>query len=389
MNEKNPYENLRKALNNFFLPVPKSKKFQKLLENLYTKDEAEVLSIFGIPYINEEKINRVAKKVGKSREDIEKMFKSMVDKGTLFVRTNEKGKKLYSLAPFIPGIYEFYTMSENDPPEKKKEILKILDDYYFETFAPEVFCHFGYPMFRVLPHNDPVEKTIEIDQKVSTETKILPFEVANSYIRSAEYIAVGDCACRMHAEHIDGERRCDRPLNVCLVFDRVARYWADKGIGRLISHEEAEEVLRIAAESGLVHCTTNNQEFTKDMAGMICNCCSCCCFILQGLLKTRGQGGLAKSNFRPKFIQDNCKLCLKCVKLCPMNALHHHQPHSVDLLDNYIYLNEPECIGCGVCATNCPHEAIILEKVGDMIPEVNIIDAGSRYEQEKEHPPTI
>lgn len=385
MSEIDPYETLRGALNQFLLRVPKSKKFHKLLEMLFTPEEAKLLSIFGMPYVHELKIKRIAKKVNKPIEVIQNMLDKMVEKGTIFVRKNEKGVKFYSLAPFIPGIYEFYTMSKNDPPERKKEILRILEEYYFESFAPEVFYSDGYPHFRVLPHNDPVVKTIEIDQKIATETKILPFEQANSYIRSAKYIAVGECACRMHAEQQDGKPRCDKPRDVCLVFDRVARYWADKGIGRLISHEEAEEVLRTAAQSGLVHCTTNNQIFANDMAGMICNCCSCCCFILQGLIKTRGQGGLAKSNFQPKFLNDKCKMCLKCINMCPVNALYHHRPHNDDLSDNYIGLNDKECIGCGVCATICPHEAIILEKIRDEVPELHVIDAQARYDKEKTH----
>ena len=120
MNEEDPYEALRKALNEFVLRVPKSKTFHKLLEMLYTPEEAKVLSIFGMPYVAESRIARVAKKTNKSPEEIEKMFEKMVAKGTLFFRRSKSGKKLYSLAPFIPGIYEFYTMSENDPPELKK-----------------------------------------------------------------------------------------------------------------------------------------------------------------------------------------------------------------------------------------------------------------------------
>ncbi|MHA1301422.1 MAG: indolepyruvate ferredoxin oxidoreductase subunit alpha [Candidatus Helarchaeota archaeon] len=385
MNNEDPYESLRISLNKFLLRVPKTEKFHKLLKMLYTPEEASLLSIFGMPYVHEEKISRIAKKANKSIEKVEVMLNNMVEKGTIFVRKNNKGKKLYSLAPFIPGIYEFYTMSKNDPPERKKEVLKVLEDYYFETFAPEVFYSDGYPYFRVLPHNDPVVKTIEIDQKIPTETKILPFEVASSYIRSADYIAVGKCACRMHAEQQDGKPRCDKPLDVCLVFDRVARYWADKGIGRLISYEEAEEVLRTAAQSGLVHCTTNNQVFAKDMAGMICNCCPCCCFILQGLIKTRGQGGLAKSNFQPKLLKDKCKMCLKCIKICPLNAIFHHQPHLDDLSDDFIDINEKECIGCGACATNCPHDAITLVKVQEEVPELNVMDSQARYIREKTH----
>jgi len=385
MTESEPYESLRKVLNLYPLKTPLSKKFIKLLKMLYTEEEAIIVSKFGLPYISYMSISRAAKKFGKSEEDIEKIFNKMAEKGTLFFEFNKKGEKLYCVPPFIPGIYEFYAMSKNDPSERKKEILKILEEYYFETFAPETFNSHGYPYFRILPNNDPVVKTLEINEEVPTGTQILPFEVANSYIRSANYIAVGDCPCRVHAEEQDGKKRCNKPINVCLVFDNVARYWADKGIGRLLSHEEADAVLHEAAQAGLVHVTTNNQEFDVNMGGMICNCCSCCCFILQGLLKTRGKGGLAKSNFQPEFLMDKCTLCLRCVNLCPVNAIFHHQPHTKDLSDNYLKLDQDLCIGCGVCASVCKSDAVILKKINDEIPEKTSVESSKRYNEEKLH----
>ena len=68
-----------------------------------------------------------------------------------------------------------------------------------------------------------------------------------------------------------------------------------------------------------------------------------------------------------------------------MSALFHHQPHNRDLSDIYIYLNEEECIGCGVCATNCTRDAINLKKIRDEIPEMTPIEMSKRYNKEKLH----
>ncbi|MCP4132575.1 MAG: 4Fe-4S dicluster domain-containing protein [bacterium] len=381
------YDSLHKALNRFDLKVPKSKKFTELLKLLYSPEEAKLLSHFGSPYIYTEHAEKTSKKTDRPVEEVEEIFNNMVTKGTLFTQKNEKGETMYSLPPFIPGIYEFYTMSENDPYEKKKEILKLLDEYFFETFVPEAYNASEYPWFRVLPANDSVTKLIDIDSTVEpVETKILPFELASEYIRTAEYIAVGDCACRIHAEMQDGKKRCDKPIDVCLVFDRVAEYWAEKGIGRLISHEEADTVLQRSAEAGLVHCTTNNQVFGNKMSGMICNCCPCCCFILQGVLKSKGrQQGLAKSNFHPVIKKDDCNLCGKCLSACPVDALYHHKPHLEDNSDNFIALKTHGCIGCGICSMACPKDTIKMKKTGNTVPEPDVFHLGIRHNAERTH----
>ncbi|ABW65993.1 4Fe-4S binding protein [Desulfosudis oleivorans] len=380
-----PYKKLNNILNMFDLKVPKSRKFTKLLKLLYTPEEAELLGHFGTPYMHMEPIGTTVRITGRNKEDVEALFENMVKKGTLFFQKGDNGERLYSLPPFIPGIYEFYTMSENDPFETKKDILKLLDDYFFETFVPEAFNSSNYPWFRVLPAEHPVKRTISIEKSVDARTRILPFEIASEYISSAQYIAVGDCACRDHAAMQDGKPRCDKPKDVCLVFESVAEYWVEKGIGRRITHEEAVNVLQRSAEAGLVHCTTNNRVFGERMSGMICNCCPCCCFILQGVLRTRGQQGIAKSNFQPVIKTEECNLCMACVDKCPVNALYHHKPHKDDGSDNFIALNESECLGCGVCVMACDNEAIQLVKVRDTVPEIDVLHMGDRHNKERRH----
>jgi len=383
--ESDPYEKLRQKLNLFMLRVPKTKTFHRLLELLYTTEEAELLSIFGMPYIDEMRLPRVARKTGKTEEELREIFEHLVKKGLLFKRNDKKGRPTYSLAPYIPGIFEFYFMSKAEPTDKMIEVAHVLEDYFFKTFAPETFNSSKYPFFRVLPSQKAVEKVIEIGEDVPAEFQILPFEIVSQYISSAKRIAVGICPCRDHAELIDGEARCDKPRDVCMVFERIADYWVEKGIAKYVNHEEAMEVLRKAEEAGLVHSTTNNQLFGPEVPGMICNCCSCCCFILQGLKKVNRPRGIAQSNFDPVIDRELCKICRKCIDMCPTGAIFHHPPHKDDLSDNFVYVTLDRCIGCGVCATNCPHNAIILKKIRTQIPEETAASASARYEQERIH----
>jgi Pyruvate/2-oxoacid:ferredoxin oxidoreductase delta subunit len=338
-----------------------------------------------MPYIDEMRLSRIAKKTGKSEEELQEMFEKLVKKGAFFKRIEKSGKILYSLVPFIPGLFELYFMSKADSPEMMKQVGEVLENYFFTTFAPETFNSSKYPYFRVLPHQKAVERVIEIGEEVPTEFQILPFEVVKQFIATASSVAVGECACRTHSEIMDGKARCDKPRDVCMVFGRVADYWVEKGIGHHVDQKEALAVLIRAEESGLVHCTTNNLEFESDLPGMICNCCSCCCFIIQGLRKVNRPRGIAQSNFDPQIDRELCKICKKCVDLCPMGAIFHHPPHKDDLSDNFIYITEDKCIGCGVCATNCPQNAITLKKIRTQVPEKSTAAAGARYEQERIH----
>ncbi|MHA1265905.1 MAG: 4Fe-4S binding protein [Candidatus Helarchaeota archaeon] len=385
MDKLAPYEKLRRKLNLFMLKVPKTKKFRKLLELLYSPEEAELLSIFGMPYIDELRLSRVSKKTGKSKEQLKTIFENLVKRGLLFKRIDKVGRNTYSLAPYIPGIFEFYFMSKAEPPEKMKEVAHVLEDYFFETFAPETFNSSAYPFFRVLPAQTAVEKVIEVGEEVTPEFQVLPFELVSRYISSAKRIAVGICPCRDHAELIDGAPRCDKPRDVCMVFERVADYWVEKGIGKYVNHEEAMAVLIKAEKAGLVHSTTNNQFFGPEIPGMICNCCSCCCFILQGLKKVNRPRGIAQSNFDPLIDHELCKICKVCIEICPMGAIFHHTPHKDDLSDNFVYVMLDRCIGCGICATNCPQHAISLKKVRSELPEETAAASSARYEQERNH----
>ncbi len=116
----------------------------------------------------------------------------------------------------------------------------------------------------------------------------------------------------------------------------------------------SDGALERAEKEGLVHQTTNIQ----DSALFLCNCCSCCCPALMSFKQVGETGASARSNFEPRIDRDECVLCDECVQICPMEAIYHHYPHREDGSDEYILINNKLCLGCGVCASNCPSEAI-------------------------------
>jgi uncharacterized protein (DUF362 family)/Pyruvate/2-oxoacid:ferredoxin oxidoreductase delta subunit len=62
---------------------------------------------------------------------------------------------------------------------------------------------------------------------------------------------------------------------------------------------------------------------------------------------------LRKIERRPVFIHENCTGCLKCVKICPVNAIELHK-----LKKNYIVLTDSKCIRCFCCSEVCMDNAV-------------------------------
>ncbi len=144
-----------------------------------------------------------------------------------------------------------------------------------------------------------------------------------------------------------------------MLFGVGAKFFIERGVARQLTKEEARQVLRTAAEAGLVHAGLNSQELD-----FICNCCPCHCMILKDALSHPKPGLVLSSGYQPQFNPEECAGCELCLERCPAKALTI--PGTVPIVD------PDRCFGCGVCAVGCPVEAItMVEKEGIQIPPVN------------------
>ena len=66
---------------------------------------------------------------------------------------------------------------------------------------------------------------------------------------------------------------------------------------------------------------------------------------------------LRKLERRPVFIHENCTGCLKCVKICPVNAITTHPVE-----ENYIVLTDSKCIRCFCCSEVCTDSAVEIRR---------------------------
>lgn len=53
------------------------------------------------------------------------------------------------------------------------------------------------------------------------------------------------------------------------------------------------------------------------------------------------------------IIQEKCKKCLECAKVCPVKAIEEK--------DGEVKIDKSICLSCGCCAATCPNGAIEFE----------------------------
>ena len=389
------YEQLAEKMSNWPIRSPLSKELRKILETLYTPEEAEILLVFNGPYVDQFTAEKIARKVKRPLEEIEPILENMTRTQRIFsVEKNEI--RTYSLFPLIPGLFEFffanYKRAEAEEGETLKIFAKEFEKYYNKGFVAEIGSSTS-PMMRVIPDqkviDDSIErgegKVIEVNEEITDQVKhdILPFEQVKLFIENVRSIAVMDCACRTHMRIMNnGEPVNAYPIeSVCMMFGTWADYCVQQGFARALTKEEALETLKRAAKAGLVHTTQN----MTDKITFICNCDRDCCVLLRGLTKFKNPNAFAKSNFVPDWKKDDCIFCEKCVELCPMYAIQHHFGHEKDKSDEEIMINYDFCIGCGVCAYNCQKGAITMVKKYATMPPEKPLDSAKEFIEGRIH----
>ena len=323
----------------------------KILQKIFAPEEAEMaLKLKPIP----ETAEVIAERLGMPLAEIESILDSMSKKGQIWPE-KKGGQQVYALMPFVIGIWELQVNRLD------KELSELHAQY-----APT----FGLSLGKFAPG---VMRVIPINVTIKAEHQVLPYEDARQLLEGARTFQVADCICRKDAALLG--RPCKHTLETCLTFSNEENAFDKYPLGRMISKQEALDLLAKAEEEGLVHQTYN----TKSEHFFICNCCSCSCPVL-GATKNFGLPHLmAKSNFVATINQETCEACGTCAEeRCPMEAIAK---------DNGGYRVNPErCIGCGVCTATCPTESITLirkpEAKRDEPPE-NILDWYSKRAQSR------
>ena len=310
-----------------------------LLEELFTEEEARIACMLPVTATS---LRDIAGILDRPPEEIRPLLESMADKGIVATRIQDD-VTLYKLLALAPGISEFQFMRGGDTDRDRRiaKLFKALGDAMEKRPEGSIPLPDDLtPFMRIIP----VEETIEAGQVVYT------FEQISRYIDSADVIAVGHCYCH-HQAYLLGEETCDAPEYRCMNFGPGAVYTAERGIARIISKEEAREIVKECSDKGLIHMGSNTSKYLE----YLCNCCRCHCGTLKMIFETGDLIGVASSGYIATVNGELCEECSSCVDICPMKAI------SLDDGEGTAAVNKSLCIGCGLCAYHCPVDAISMD----------------------------
>jgi len=330
-----------------------------LIEILRRLVDAEYLSFIGaFRKKKSQTMEQLKESSGLSEQEIEKKVKALAKIGLIFNQPSSQGIMVYRLMPFVNvGIFEYMFMKELEDTPENRELAQLFGKLKSEGRerlkanydAVVSFLEKMPPIDRTIPFrkNKATGKEIVIDKELDVgEQKILPVQTVEELIAKFDEIAVGHCFCRHHEDLLGNPCKQTNDRENCFTFGKSARFTSEQGFARMISKEEALQILKRAEEDGLVHKAYHPSFDIKRDETSICNCCTCCC----------GQAGgptVNATNYISQVDQDICVGCETCVEHCHTNSMKMND-------DGKAESTADRCIGCGVCAYFCPENAISL-----------------------------
>jgi ferredoxin len=348
---KSGYVALVDRLNRFPQGAPPAKLLYKILELLYSEQEAKLVSLLPIKPFTVEKAGCVW---GKPLNTSQKILDELCGRAIL-MDMEENGSRVYCLPPPMAGFFEFSLMRFRNDIDQK-----VLSELFYQylnvedDFIKELFVKGETKLGRVFVH-EPALST-------NNELRVLDYERATRVIQSASSIGISICYCRHKMSHV--ERDCDAPKEICMTFNLAAASLIKHGYARKVGVSECLELLSSAYEHNLVQFGDNVQEGVN----FICNCCGCCCEAMIAARKFAIFHPVHTTNFIPHIQETACTGCRKCVAVCPVEAITlalAHDPYHPKR--KKASLNEDICLGCGVCARVCPMDCISLRSTEERV----------------------
>ena len=325
--ENLPFEKLANTLNRIPNGFAKTEDdtYLRVLKWIFTPEEAELASKMKL---KSETLKKMSRRLKIPVSVLEEKMIVMKSKGQIYINKTKSGEKKYGLMPFAIGIYE------DQIHRIDSEFSEIMEEYFDKTKGEILFSS-----------DPPITKVIPVKSAIKTEIGIHPRNEAEKLIMNAKSWGLRECICKIQQEEIGNP--CKYPKEVCLMFSSKENDYVDSHKTKIITKEEALEVLRKAERAGLIHSKMNISEGQD----FICNCCTCCCGVLRALVQYDQPNAFVKSDYQIKIDEERCSGCGICIDRCQFNALELHDEKSI--------VND-RCVGCGNCVITCPEEAVFL-----------------------------
>jgi Fe-S-cluster-containing hydrogenase component 2 len=336
---KTGYEKLVKRLNKFPQGVPPSETLYEILRLLFSEEEAKLVSLLPIkPFTT-----KTAAKAWDKTEDEARIVLEELASRALLIDVEHEGNQTFSLPPPMAGFFEFSMMRIGGNFDQH-----LLGELFYQYMNVEeefvtALMSLKTPIGRTFVDEDTIE-----DHMIF----VLDYEKATEVIKTASHIGIGTCYCRHKKEHVN--EACEAPMEICMTFNDTASSLIKHGYARQVDVDECLDLLEVAKQHNLVQFGDNVQK----KVAFICNCCSCCCEALVAARKVGPSIAINSSSFICNIIEDNCVGCLKCMEVCPVEAISMVSKNTANKKQKIARLEIENCIGCGVCARVCKVNAI-------------------------------
>lgn len=353
-------------LNRYPIGLPDSDKLRQILSFLFREDEAYVASRFPL---QEATLKELERATGWNGERLLPVLESMANKGLIMDMVYGR-RTYYLLLPGLIGFFELTFMKQRqDLPVR--ELAQLMHEYLYEN--PETgMAHefFASPT--------PLTRSLVYEEHIPVNSEVATWERAREIVKTAGYGAVGMCYCRHKKEHL-GES-CDKGAptqGICISLGNAARFMVRRGFAEEQSVDELLGVLDRARELHLTHITDN----IRHKPSFICNCCSCCCELLGGVLHGY-HNGVAKAGYTLAIDGENCKGCGLCQKACNAEALTRvERPEGKPKYR--MTVDGEHCLGCGACVSACQTGSLTMVPVARPVPPEKKRDLFQKILKEK------
>jgi NAD-dependent dihydropyrimidine dehydrogenase PreA subunit len=337
------YRLLQRTLDRNVTGAPESPVFMKILRLLWSPEEAEIAR--RLP-ITPKPLDVLSRKFRMPKDQLCDKLTEMAQRGVV-TDLEVDGKRYFALPPVVIGFFEFTFMRARDDIPMA-ELAHLFDEYMNsdDRFASAVFqgkTQLGRSLVyeEALPQGDHIE--------------ILDWERASHIVQSASAVSVGMCQCRHKASHLG--KVCEKPIQACLTFNYAAQSMARCGHAQPITTREAMKILEECKKAGLAQTGDNVQRTVS----YICNCCGCCCGMIEAIKKFDIHHAIVSSNWIREVDLSRCKGCGKCAKVCPVEAIEIAEEGEGKQKRKWAVCDDSLCLGCGVCYPACKFGGIVMK----------------------------
>lgn len=360
------YEQVLRELESFYCEIPNRRHFRQAVEAKLTPEDCAVWLMFPKHDQNAAvTLDEIRAKDGGKTPGLDASIQKMIDNFFL-TEWDERDGVSYYVRNYIFKIALTYA----EVPGLENDIMTVAGQDWFNAMVlggTGLLPQERLKEFRVLPteialNGGAGEQSVPMNIDIPDAREVIPYDMVTELIQKRRTICLTTCQCRANKDAM-GTRECDYPIETCLLFDDLAERTLKVGAGRKISIEEALELTKRGRDMGLVHNISNAEN-----PSVLCQCCSCCCLVLQSMFRNEATCGKAS---RFVCVQDpgKCRGCGTCAEVCPAGA--------IEMKDGRPCYDPAKCIGCGICVARCQEGARALrlrEDAEKFMPETDHFD---------------